>query len=179
MYKEKELRKIALKYIKTHNTMTIATCLNDVPWATDVFYASEGFTLYFISNPSVCIHCKNLALNPRISVAISEDYRLKSMKDWRKIKGIQMEAHAEILEKREDVLKAVRIYIKKYPFTSFYLKRLFDISEYTFTEKLLMRLKILPAFSPSSENRFYRVIPKRVYLVDNEKSFEKRLEVPI
>lgn len=174
-----ELRKIALRYIETHNTMTIATCSNNIPWAAHVFYASEGFTLYFISNPNIAIHCKNIASNPLVCVTISEDYRLKSMNDWRKIKGIQMEATAEMIEEKEDLEKALKIYTRKYPFTSFYLKSLFSVNEYTFFERLLMRLKILPSFSPSSGNRFYRVNPKRVYLVDNERSFEKRLEIPL
>ncbi|MCS7280157.1 MAG: pyridoxamine 5'-phosphate oxidase family protein [Desulfobacterota bacterium] len=174
-----ELKRIALKYIESHNTMTIATCKDNVPWAADVFYASSGFRLYFISNPQVAIHCKNIAANPIVSVAISEDYKLKGFSDWKRIKGIQMEGLAEMLELENEIKEALEIYIKKYPFTSPYLKKLFLYEEYTPLEKLLMRLKILPTFTPSKENRFFKVTPKRLFLVDNKRSFEKRIEIPL
>lgn len=174
-----ELKKVALRYIKTHNTMTIATCANNIPWAADVFYASDGFILYFISNPKVALHCKNIALNPKVSIAISEDYKLRSIRGWRKIKGIQMEGEAEVLEDREDVEKAFRVYTKKFPFTAFYLKKLFSYGEETLFEKLLVKFRILPPFTPSKDNRFFKVKPKKVWLVDNERSFERRLEIPI
>ncbi len=176
---EVELRRIALDYVKRHNTMTIATCANNLPWAATVFYASEDFVLYFISNPNVAVHCKNIAQNKIVSVTISEDYILKSISDWRKIKGIQMEAEAEMLKERKDIERAFLVYTKKFPFTSLYLKKLFSIGEYTFKERLLLKLKMVPPFSPSLDNRFYRVLPKRVFLVDNERSFERRIEIPV
>jgi uncharacterized protein YhbP (UPF0306 family) len=174
-----ELRNIALKYIESHNTMTIATCADNVPWAAHVFYVSEEFTLYFISNPISAIHCRNITLNPLVSVAISEDYKLKWINDWKKIKGIQMEGFAEMLTEKKDIERASKLYMRKYPFTSFYLKRLFDLGEYTLTERFFLKLKLVPSFSASSNNRFFRVKPKRVFLVDNERSFEKRLEIQI
>ena len=45
------LRTEILSYLATHNVMTIASCHENLPWAAAVFYASDGFDLYFLSNP--------------------------------------------------------------------------------------------------------------------------------
>src|SRR5919107_950551 len=103
------LKQQALQYLQTHNTMTLATCANQVPWAATVFYASEEWKLYFFSAPQ-SRHCQNLAVNARVAVTIQEDY-----KDWRRIKGIQLEGKGlpvgSILEKT----KAMAVYARKYP----------------------------------------------------------------
>lgn len=174
-----ELKKVALEYLKSHNTMTIATVGTSGPWAATVFYASKGFTLYFLSNPSLCVHCDNIRQNPRVAVAISEDYRIKSIRDIRKIKGIQMEGEAEMLEGEEEIREAIMIYAKKYPVTSIYLKSTFHPSALSFIERLMVGLKVMPVFSASKENRFYRIRPLKVFLVDNTRYFEKRQEVPL
>ena len=80
-----DLKHQILEYMESHNTMTLGTCQSDVPWAATVFYASDGLRLYFFSAPD-SRHCQNLAANARVAVTIQEDYR-----DWRKIKGIQLE----------------------------------------------------------------------------------------
>ena len=36
-----ELKQQILDYLKTHNTMTLATCAGDAPWAATVFFASD------------------------------------------------------------------------------------------------------------------------------------------
>jgi len=174
-----ELKELALKYIKEHNTMSLATCADNIPWAASVFYASSGFQLYFISNPNICLHCQNISKNPRIALTINEDYRLKNFDDWRKIKGIQMDAMAYMLEDREELKKAVQVYIAKYPFTSLFLKQAFGFKDLTLKERLLKLMGFGKKFSASSENRFYKVIPNGVWLVDNSRSFERRIQVPI
>lgn len=174
----KELKKTVLEYLNSHNTMTVATAHNNVPWATTVFYANDGFTLYFISNPSVCLHCQNIARNPSIAIAIDEDYPLKGLTDWRNVKGIQMEATAEMLTGEEDVSRAVTVYATKYPFTAPYLKTMFSFPRVvSFLNELAAKLEFVPDFTASSGNRLYRATPKRVWFVDNEVSFEKRQEV--
>ena len=80
-----DLKQQILDYLHTHNTMTLATCAGEVPWAATVFYASEELKLYFFSVPQ-SRHGQNLAANSRVAVTIQEDY-----KDWRRINGIQLE----------------------------------------------------------------------------------------
>ena len=66
-----------------------------------VFYASEGFDLYFLSSPSTR-HCADLSGNPRVAATIQEDYA-----DWSQIRGVQLEGVARPLagehERREAV----------------------------------------------------------------------------
>ena len=64
----------------------------DAPWAATVFFASDGLSLYFFSSPE-SRHCQNLAANARVAVTVQEDY-----KDWRKIKGIQLEGRVKLVD---------------------------------------------------------------------------------
>src|SRR3989337_2111567 len=87
-----ELKQQILDYLRSHNTMTLATCEADMPWAATVFYASEYLQLYFFSSPEAR-HSLNLAVNSRVAVTIQEDY-----KDWRAIKGIQLEGQVMLVD---------------------------------------------------------------------------------
>ena len=176
----KELKEAVLEYLSHHNTMTLATVNNNTPWAASLFYASKGFTLYFISSPNVCLHCQNIATNSYVAVTIDENYSLNSMDDWRKVKGIQMEGIAEVLTTEEEVSQAVEVYAQKYPFVSVYLRAIVSFPKVvSFLEKMVKRIKLVPDFNASSENKFYKVTPTRVWFVDNETSFEKRQEVTL
>ena len=42
-----ELKQQVLDYLKTHNTMTLATCAGDVPWAATVFSPATIESLFF------------------------------------------------------------------------------------------------------------------------------------
>ena len=176
----KELKEVVLEYLSHHNTMTLATANDNIPWTASLFYANDGFTLYFISNPNVCLHCLNIDANSRVAVTIDENYSLNSMDDWRKVKGIQMEGIAEVLVSEEEVSQAVEVYVRKYPFVSVYLRAIVSFPRVvSFLETVAKRLKLVPDFNASSENKFYKVTPTRVWFVDNETSFEKRQEVTL
>jgi len=177
---KRELREVVLDYLSQHNTMTLATVHNNSPWATSLFYANKGFTLYFISNPNVCLHCQNIAANSRVAVTIDENYSLNSLDDWRKVKGIQLEGTAEMLVTEEEISQAVEVYVRKYPFVSLYLKSIVSFPRVvSFLETMAKKLNLVPDFAASAENRFYKVTPTRVWFVDNETSFEKRQEVSL
>lgn len=175
---DRDLRARVLDYLKRHHTMTLATATGNQPWATTVFYASRGFSLYFLSNPTTSRHGQNLADNPHLSISITEDYPLKERDDWRKIKGIQLEGTATLLTTEAEIKLATETYVGKYPFVAPYLK---SISAFpgvlALLEKASRRLKLLPDFSASLGNRFYRVTPSKVWFTDNETSFERRQEV--
>jgi uncharacterized protein len=148
------LKQQILSYLETHNTMTLATSAGDSPWAATVFYASDDLRLYFFSSPE-SRHCQNLAANPQVAVTIQEDY-----KDWREIKGIQLEgkvvAVASVLEKA----KAMTSYARKYPAV---IKLFLDPASGVFYKAFL-------------KVKFYRVVPERVFYIDNEQGFGKRQE---
>ena len=147
--------------------MTIATAKGESPWAAAVFYANDGFTLYFLSDPE-SRHSKDIAENPVVAVTVNEDYH-----DWRKIKGIQMEGKAELVVTEDEMANAVATYVGKYSFTAAYLKLILSsfpkITGYL--DKLLARLPFVPGLPTVLTVRFYRFIPTKVRFIDNEKSF--------
>jgi uncharacterized protein YhbP (UPF0306 family) len=152
-----ELKQQVLKYLETHNTMTLGTCSDDVPWAATVFYASDDFRLYFFSVPD-SRHCQNLAANPRVAVTVQEDYH-----DWQKIKGIQLEGTAVLVDSIIEKAKAMAVYARKYP----EVIRLFTNPASGLFHKAFLKVK------------FYCVVPEKLFFIDNEQGFGKRQELAI
>lgn len=152
--------------------MTLATAKDESPWAASVFYANDGFTLYFLSDPE-SRHSKDIAGNPVVAVTVNEDYH-----DWRKIKGIQIEGKAELVNSEDEMAKAVATYVEKYPFTAAYLKLMSSPfpSIAGYLEKLLNRLPFIPGLPTTFTARFYKITPAKVRFIDNEKSFGRHEE---
>jgi uncharacterized protein YhbP (UPF0306 family) len=151
------LKQQVLSYLETHNTMTLGTCSGDVPWAATVFYASDDLRLYFFSVPD-SRHCQNLAANPRVAVTVQEDYH-----DWQKIKGIQLEGTAILVDSIAEKAKAMAVYARKYP----EVIRLFTNPASGLFYKAFLKVK------------FYCVVPQRLFFIDNEQGFGKRQELVI
>ncbi len=150
-----ELKHQILSYMESHNTMTLGTSHGDIPWAATVFYASDGLRLYFFSAPD-SRHCQNLTANPRVAVTIQEDYR-----DWRKIKGIQLEGKVVAVDSLIEKGKAMIVYARKYP----EVMKLFTNPTSGVFYQAFLKVK------------FYCVLPERVFYIDNEQGFGKRQEL--
>ena len=153
----RELQQQVLDYLQSHNTMTLATCAGDAPWAATVFYASDDLQLYFFSSPDAR-HSVNLAANPRVAVTIQEDY-----KDWRAIKGIQLEGRVMLVDGVIDKAKAMVVYARKYADV---VKLFTDPTSGIFHQAFL-------------KVKFYRVAPEKVFFIDNEQGFGKRQELDL
>lgn len=152
------LEKQILSYVEGHNTMTLGTCQGETPWAATVFYASAGFRLYFFSAPD-SRHCQNLMANPRVAVTIQEDYR-----DWRMIKGIQLEGKVIAVDSFVEKGKALAAYTRKYP----EIMKIFTSPASGVFYKAFLKVK------------FYCVVPERVFYIDNEQfGFGNRKELVI
>ena len=151
------LKQQVVDYLKNHNTMTLATCVGEMPWAATVFFASDELRLYFFSAPD-SRHCQNLMANPRVAVTVQEDY-----KDWRKIKGIQLEGRVELVDGVLEKAKAMAVYAIKYPDV---IKLFTDPSSGVF-HKAFLKVK------------FYCVVPQKLFFIDNEQGFGKRQELLI
>jgi uncharacterized protein YhbP (UPF0306 family) len=149
------LKQQVLDYLKSHNTMTLATSAGDVPWAATVFFASDDLRLYFFSAPD-SRHCQNLAANSKVAVTIQEDYQ-----DWRAIKGIQLEGHVELVDSLIEKAKAMAIYARKYPDV---IKLFTDPSSGVFYKAFL-------------KVKFYCVTPEKLFFIDNSQGFGKRQEL--
>lgn len=150
-----DLKQQLLDYLHTHNTMTLATCAGGVPWAATVFYASEEWKLYFFSLPQ-SRHGQNLAANSRVAVTIQEDY-----KDWRGIKGIQLEGKGLQVDSVLEKTKAMAVYARKYP----EVIKLFTTPGSGVFYQAFLKVK------------FYCVVPERILYIDNEQGFGKRQEL--
>ncbi|HEX2227064.1 MAG TPA: pyridoxamine 5'-phosphate oxidase family protein [Candidatus Binatia bacterium] len=150
-----ELKRHVLDYLQAHNTMTLATCAGNVPWAATVFYASEELNLYFFSAPD-SRHCANLAANAKVAVTVQEDYR-----DWREIKGVQLEGNVALVDSVLEKAKALAVYARKYPDAI----KLFSDPSSGVLHRAFLKVK------------FYRVTPERVFFIDNAQGFGKRQEL--
>lgn len=142
-------RERALAYVRDHHVMTLATRGREGPWACAVFYVSDGFTLYFLSAPSTR-HSTDIAAHARVAATIQEDYA-----DWPQIKGIQLEGIASELA-GNDAEYARRLFGAKFPVVGT-PERAPDAIGKAFT-------KI----------RWYRIVPDRLYFVDNSAGFGHR-----
>ena len=142
------------KYLQDHTVATLATSSNGDLWAAAVVYVHDGSTLYFLSAPT-SRHCLNLVHNPRIALTIQEDYS-----DWLEIKGVQLEGNAFEISGEEEAL-ARRLYGRKFPVVG------------------------LLAQAPSAivkalaKVRWYKIVPHRVYFIDNSYGLGHRDEIEL
>lgn len=144
---ENTAREAILAYIESHNTLTLATARDGIPWANSLFYASEDFTLYFLSEPGTR-HAQYLAANARVAATIYEDYH-----NWREIKGIQLEGICEGITDPVGSARALLVYGRKFPFVGDLLRAPQELGQ------ALARAK------------WYRIKPKWVRLIDNTRGF--------
>lgn len=145
----------ALRYLRDHNVMTVATSGPEGLWAAAVFYANEDFTLYFLSAPHTR-HTTNIHAEPRVAVTVQEDYA-----EWPDIRGIQLEGIASALD-GEAMQHAIEVFTARYPFVAAQL----DPSE----EEIARAMAGI---------RWYRVVPDRLYFIDNSKGLGHRDDIPL
>lgn len=155
------LREEVESYLRGHNTMTLASASEGRPWAATVFYVHRGFELYYLSDPD-SRHSRELVASPYVAATITEDYR-----DWRRIKGIQLEGIAQEVTGRRERALALVAYAVKFPFVAAF----FPAGGWS-----LSRMRI--GGRPVSV-RLYKVVPHRLLYLDNEKGFHHREELAL
>jgi len=143
------LHERVLAYLRAHHVTTLATQGPAGPWAAAVFYASDGFTLYFLSAPATR-HATELAAHARVAATIQDECA-----DWDAIRGIQLEGEACELH-GEQAERAHAIYGAKFP--------------------VLGNADRAPApiAAAFAKVRWYRIVPDRLYFVDNSVRFGHR-----
>lgn len=141
-------------YLRDHQVATLATHSGEDIWAAAVFYVNAGYALYFLSSPT-SRHCVNLAQNPRVALTIQEDYA-----DWLEIKGVQIEGFVSELSGEEEKL-ARRLYGQKFPIVG------------TLAQAPEAIVKAL------AKVRWYKVVPQRLYYIDNAVGLGHRDEVDL
>jgi len=100
----------AQQYLHNHNVLSLATCVDDKPWVSPVFYAINNSKLIFLSAPHT-LHCRNIASNSNISASVQDDY-----KDWAEIKGLQLHGIASRVADA-DAQSVIDSYAKKFLIT--------------------------------------------------------------
>jgi len=141
-------------YLVGHHVMTLATQGPEGPWASAVFYASDGHSLVFLSAPKTR-HCRNLTLDARCAATIQEDYR-----EWPEIKGIQLEGQVMRLEGADEA-RARELYGMKFPIAG---------------PLAMVPPAIVEALAKVS---WYRLVPSRLHFIDNSKGFGHRDEIEL
>lgn len=142
-------RQNAQAYLQQHQVMTLATNGPSGLWAAAVFYASDGFDLYFLSAEHTR-HAQNIAASSRVAATIQEDYA-----DWSAIQGIQLAGDVVQLSGTKR-LKAIALYQAKFAF---------------------LAQSPPPIQAALAKVNWYRLRPFQLYFVDNTQGFGHRDEI--
>lgn len=137
------LRGLITDYLKEAKLMQIATAKGNRPWVATVWFAYDSeLNLYFISRKSRR-HSLEMNANPNVAGAIAKPHETLGVKT----RGIQFEGKASEVPVLE-LPKAFRIFTKRFPKTTAYVKSVKDI------------LKNI------TQQRFYKIKPSRIVLFD-------------
>ena len=156
---DEKIRDLAQSLVEEQNTMTIATALKDMAWAAPVYYASIKFDLYFFSDPA-SRHIQESLQNGQASAAI-----FVPASTWQDIRGIQMSGSISQRSPGLESLRALRAYLKKFPFT----KEFFTGHQQLTLDAFIKRFRV----------NLYRFRPSLLYYLNNRIRFGFRQKVPI
>jgi uncharacterized protein YhbP (UPF0306 family) len=156
---DQEVRKLAEDLVNGQNTITFATAAGDVSWAAPVYYVNLEFNFYFFSDPS-SRHIQESLNSNQASAAI-----FHQSSTWKEIRGVQMSGTVSPVSVGMEALRAMRAYLRKFPFT----EEFFDQGQ-----KL-----DLAAFAKRFRVRLYRFKPELVYYTDNRIRFSFREKIRV
>lgn len=153
-----EARAAIRRMLEAHNTLTLATSHDGVPWSATVFYASDAdFNLYFVSDRRTR-HAQEMAVNRRVALAINAD-----VDSWNDVRGLQIEGEAAEVAGVERA-RALALYLAK--FAS--VKALFESPKNADEQTIVQRLR---------NTEFWRVTPRFIRLIDNGRGFGFKTEL--
>lgn len=152
------LRDHVLSFLEAQPVLTLATVDHEGPWAAAVFYASEGFVLYFLSGPA-SRHARALRADPRVAIAISD-----WTEGWRAIRGVQMEGSAERVLAAAERSRVLARFLRKFP----------DVAV-----ALLDGVRNPDLARAYQTAEAFRIRPSCLFWVDNQGGLGPREEVPL
>jgi uncharacterized protein YhbP (UPF0306 family) len=133
-------------FLDAHHVMSLATCGPLGPHAANLFYARDGFSLLWVSDPEAR-HSVALETNPQVSATVAPDYR-----DFNEIRGVQISADAHRIADAAEQRRARGLLEARYPF--------------------LQRLSDQPALKEAYETaEIYRLVPREMVIIDNTRGF--------
>jgi hypothetical protein len=146
------------RMLEAHNTLTLASVQDGMPWAATVFYASDDkLNLYFVSDQRTR-HARDMAANPAVALAINAD-----VDNWNDVRGLQIEGVAARVEGAERA-RALAIYLARF----LSVKALFETPRSADEQAIAQRLK---------NTDFWRVTPRFIRLIDNGRGFGFKTEL--
>lgn len=141
-----DVTETTLAYLRAHRVLTLATQGPAGLWAAAVFYASEGFSLYFLS-ASDTRHATNILSERRVAGTIHDDDV-----PWQEIRGIQLEGPVQQLHGAARD-QAIAVYVQKFPFLA-------EAPE--------------PVQAALEEVSWFRLSPDKLFFIDNQRGFGHR-----
>jgi len=143
------LRDEILSILDRANDMTLAAIRQDgYPQATTVSFANDGLDIYFgCSEDSQ--KARNISRNGKVSLTINLPYA-----NWGEIRGISAGGRATHLEDPQEIERAGRLLLRKYPQ---------GIAEY--------------ASGPHVGVAFFKIVPNVISVLDYRKGFGHRVLV--
>jgi hypothetical protein len=155
---EEDARAAIRRMLETHNTLTLSTCLEAVPWSAAVFYVSDAdFNLYFVSDRRTR-HAREMLANPKVALAINAD-----VDNWHDVRGLQVEGTAAPVTGLERA-RALALYLAKFA----RVKALFEAPGSGDEQVIAERLR---------NTAFWRITPNYIRVIDNSRGFGFRLEL--
>jgi nitroimidazol reductase NimA-like FMN-containing flavoprotein (pyridoxamine 5'-phosphate oxidase superfamily) len=107
---DESTERFILGQYKRHHVLSLATVRADgYPQATIVAFAYDGLTIY-VAVDSGSQKARNIRRNGKVSAAIGHDTR-----DWSKIKGLSLAAHARVLKRDADIGHAIACLGARFP----------------------------------------------------------------
>lgn len=132
-------------FLDAHHVMSLATSGAHGPHAANLFYARDGFVLFWVSDPA-SRHSVEIETDPRAAATIAPDFS-----DYAMIRGLQLGGRACRISDPAERVRAQRILEARYPF-------LRQIADATLSE-VYRRAEI------------YRLDVVRIVLIDNSRGF--------
>lgn len=117
------------------------------PWASPVYYTMDQKGNFYYISPLTSVHTKNILKNGQVSFAIFDSHQKEGTGN-----GIQGYGNARLLKDTE-------------------LKKAFKVYRTTF---IAMEPK---SFTGKALYRFFKIIPRHLYIQDSEAKVDKRIEV--
>ncbi|MEM1156544.1 MAG: pyridoxamine 5'-phosphate oxidase family protein [Pseudomonadota bacterium] len=146
-----QLRTQIATMLQTHSTMNMATCADNTPWASAVFYASDDdLRLYFLTSPRTR-RGQHLVAG-RAAATINADVR-----QWGDIRGLQLEGSVTPVDD-----------VSRQAVETLYLDKFAELREAD--AALWQRLRSTP---------FYQFCPSWIRIIDNSVSFGHKAELTL
>jgi uncharacterized protein YhbP (UPF0306 family) len=137
-----------------HHVMSLATIGPNGPHAVNLFYARDGFTLLWVSDPS-SRHSVEIDADSRVAATIAMDFS-----DFPQVQGLQLSGHAVRITDESGRQGARHHLETRYPF--------------------LQATASAPAELRDAYERaeFYQLTPERIVLIDNTRrlGFKRTLD---